>query len=162
MACEASVVSTPATARALRIPYIVTEIFQFLAPFESQDIDIEDYSEENWRFSKQRQHSLLQLACVCRAFVDPALDVLYHTMCSLRALLDILPSFRHGSQTAPFVSDTVNVLGRALNISSYGPSPEGSRMHNGLAFKTTLDVFESWSSQAHCNPSSYHASLGTF
>ncbi|KAI0704078.1 hypothetical protein C8Q76DRAFT_219342 [Earliella scabrosa] len=78
-----------AVERALHCRDIVLEIIDYFAPNQANRDSKDAYTQ--WL---SQRSSLAYLARTCRAFYDPALDMLWHAIDDLDVLFKVLPSFR--------------------------------------------------------------------
>ena len=76
-------------AHVFRCEELATEIFNHLAPGPLRKTDTVQYR----LCRRQRQTTLARAACVCRAWSDPALNVLWRVVDDIHNLLSLLPPY---------------------------------------------------------------------
>lgn len=86
---------TRASDRMLSIPHLWEEVFIHLAPQTCCNRGANQISASNSSYAaKEGQRALARSARVCKAFAEPALDVLWRELDDLLVLLRILPPFQ--------------------------------------------------------------------
>ncbi|KAI0629724.1 hypothetical protein C8Q77DRAFT_304933 [Trametes polyzona] len=91
-----------AATRALLCPEILIEIFKHLTPGSPNKYALPRLRARR----RENQKALARAACVCRAFSEPALDILWRVVDCLPDLLCVLPSFTlHNKKTYVLTRD---------------------------------------------------------
>ncbi|EIW53996.1 uncharacterized protein TRAVEDRAFT_74308 [Trametes versicolor FP-101664 SS1] len=131
---------TRASDRMLSIPHLWEEVFIHLAPQTccnpgANQISGREKPPSNSSYAaKEGQRALARSARVCKAFAEPALDVLWRELDDLLVLLRILPPFQ------PYTSRYFSILEEVtpaqwLRFQSYA---RRVRVLSGKAFKSAM------------------------
>lgn len=84
---------TSAFDRVLRIPHLLQEVFEYFAPEWSQAVTVPNILhlwDSDRTIDRVQYHMLAGLARVCKAFVDPAVNVLWRNLEDIDPLSCIL------------------------------------------------------------------------
>ncbi|KZT63430.1 hypothetical protein DAEQUDRAFT_815657 [Daedalea quercina L-15889] len=86
-------VPTNASDQLLRIPHLLEQVLEHFAPLWSESDQLRT-THADYRRARARRRTLAELACVCKAFAEIALGIIWRHLDGIDDLLRVLPSFQ--------------------------------------------------------------------